>query len=159
MAISHKMLSQVAREFAHQRAQTWKDTTVLDRLSPRETEVLAELASGASNQDIARNLFLSENTVKHHVRSILEKLGVDNRQEAAALALQVGPNKKNTDRYARNVTRDHGTNLEARANLRVIPGLTTQQKRAIKNGSFLMPIIRKRAMEFAARRAYAHINL
>ena len=55
-------------------------------LSHRETEILGLLASGTSNKDIAHSLFLSENTVKTHIRSILEKLHVRNRTQAAAYA-------------------------------------------------------------------------
>ena len=55
-------------------------------LSHREREILELLASGTSNKDIAHSLFLSENTVKTHIRSILEKLHVRNRTQAAAYA-------------------------------------------------------------------------
>jgi two-component system nitrate/nitrite response regulator NarL len=57
-------------------------------LSQREREILGLLASGGSNKDIARALVLSENTVKSHVRSILEKLDVRNRAEAVAHSAQ-----------------------------------------------------------------------
>lgn len=52
--------------------------------------MLRELALGASNQEIAANLFLSENTVKRHVHNILSKLGVPNRREAARYARESG---------------------------------------------------------------------
>jgi ATP/maltotriose-dependent transcriptional regulator MalT len=55
-------------------------------LSPREREVFALLANARSNKDIASELFISEATVKVHVRNILRKLGVRNRTEAAVLA-------------------------------------------------------------------------
>jgi DNA-binding NarL/FixJ family response regulator len=55
-------------------------------LSPREREVLALLADGMRNREIAQRLFVSETTVKTHVRHILEKLHVRNRAEAAAFA-------------------------------------------------------------------------
>jgi DNA-binding NarL/FixJ family response regulator len=48
---------------------------------------LRELARGASNQEIADKLFISVNTVKNHVHNILEKLEVDNRREAAKVAI------------------------------------------------------------------------
>jgi DNA-binding NarL/FixJ family response regulator len=54
-------------------------------LSPREREVSALLAQGRTNAEIARALYISEVTVKVHVRHILQKLGVRNRAEAAVL--------------------------------------------------------------------------
>jgi two-component system, NarL family, nitrate/nitrite response regulator NarL len=62
----------------------------LKKLSPRELDVLHELANGASNQEIARRLFLSENTVKHHLHSVLEKLELENRRQAAQFAKEHG---------------------------------------------------------------------
>ncbi|MFI5844778.1 LuxR C-terminal-related transcriptional regulator [Catenuloplanes sp. NPDC051500] len=58
----------------------------LDRLNPREVEVLSGIAEGLRNRGIAERLRLSEHTVKFHVRNILEKLEVTSRGEAAALA-------------------------------------------------------------------------
>jgi DNA-binding NarL/FixJ family response regulator len=55
-------------------------------LTRRELEVLRELAAGLSNQEIAERLFIAENTVKYHVHSILEKLGLSDRRDAAAYA-------------------------------------------------------------------------
>jgi DNA-binding NarL/FixJ family response regulator len=57
---------------------------VLARLTPREREVLALLAGGATNARIAGRLTLSETTVKSHVKHILRKLGAANRAEAIA---------------------------------------------------------------------------
>lgn len=59
-------------------------------LSARELEVLTLLARGLPNRGIADELHIEENTVKVHVRSILAKLGVEQRTEAAVVALQRG---------------------------------------------------------------------
>ena len=59
-------------------------------LSPREREILAILGSGASNKEIADRLFLAEGTVKNHVTSILTKLDVRDRTQAALRARQLG---------------------------------------------------------------------
>ena len=59
-------------------------------LSERETEILKLITEGATNREIARTLFITENTVKVHTKNILEKLQVRNRQRAAAYAVQQG---------------------------------------------------------------------
>ncbi len=59
-----------------------------DELTEREREVLAMLVEGLNNTEIARRLYVSPSTVKFHVSSILSKLGVSNRTEAAALAVK-----------------------------------------------------------------------
>jgi two-component system nitrate/nitrite response regulator NarL len=59
-------------------------------LSEREREILALIAQGASNRQIAQQLYLSENTVRTHLAHILEKLGLENRVQAAAYALRHG---------------------------------------------------------------------
>ena len=53
-------------------------------LTPREAEVLALVSKGASNKEIANALFVSENTVKTHMRNIMDKLHLANRSQAAA---------------------------------------------------------------------------
>jgi two-component system NarL family response regulator len=58
------------------------------RLTPRELEVLRLVARGLSNKDIAAELVISENTVRNHVRNILEKLEVRSRVEAAMYAVR-----------------------------------------------------------------------
>jgi two-component system NarL family response regulator len=58
------------------------------RLTDREIEVLTLVARGMNNRDIARELFISENTVKNHVRNILEKLQIHSRMEAVMIALR-----------------------------------------------------------------------
>jgi DNA-binding NarL/FixJ family response regulator len=60
----------------------------LDALTSREREVLAELTHGRSNREIARALRIAEKTVKTHVSSVLAKLGVQDRTQAALLAVR-----------------------------------------------------------------------
>jgi LuxR family maltose regulon positive regulatory protein len=58
-------------------------------LSPREREVLTELARGSTYADIASNLYVSENTVKTHISSLYSKLSVSRRSEALAVGRQL----------------------------------------------------------------------
>lgn len=59
-------------------------------LSERETEVLKLIVEGKSNSEIAEELYLSTNTIKTHVRGIMNKLAVDDRVQAAVIALRSG---------------------------------------------------------------------
>lgn len=59
-------------------------------LTPRETEILRLVARGHSNKQICKELDLSENTVKAHVSSLLSKLGLNSRTQAALFALKTG---------------------------------------------------------------------
>jgi DNA-binding NarL/FixJ family response regulator len=77
-----KMPPEIAVELVEHRAE--------DALSEREIEVLRQLASGNSNKMIADNLYLSEETIKTHMRSILSKLGANDRTHALAIALKRG---------------------------------------------------------------------
>lgn len=62
----------------------------LEELTPREREVLALLAQGKTNKEIAAHLVITERTVKFHISAILGKLGAGNRTEAVTIALQLG---------------------------------------------------------------------
>lgn len=64
--------------------------TAPEQLTPRELEVLAWVAQGHPNKEIAERLAISQRTVKFHVSSIMGKLGAANRTEAVALAVQQG---------------------------------------------------------------------
>jgi DNA-binding NarL/FixJ family response regulator len=65
-------------------------TREADALSEREREVLALVAQGCTNREIAERLVLSEHTARNHVSRIFEKLGLSRRSEAAAYAARIG---------------------------------------------------------------------
>ncbi len=67
-----------------------RDASELDDLTEREREVLVLVARGMTNGDIAAHLFLSEGTVKTHVKRIFAKLGLHDRTQAVILAYEVG---------------------------------------------------------------------
>jgi LuxR family transcriptional regulator, maltose regulon positive regulatory protein len=66
------------------------DAATALQLTQREVEILALLASGGTNKEIAANLFVTSNTVKSHLASLYRKLGVDNRRAALAAARSYG---------------------------------------------------------------------
>lgn len=74
-----------------------ESATPLSELTPREHEIISHIAIGQSNKVIARELEISDGTVKLHVKAILRKLGVHSRVEAAVIAVEngIGRNKKN----------------------------------------------------------------
>lgn len=86
-AISRSMTLRLMEELARTKEISPTPEPTLTR---REIEVLRELASGFSNQEIAEHLFISENTVKYHVHSILEKLDLSDRRDAAMYAREHG---------------------------------------------------------------------
>ncbi len=63
---------------------------IIERLTPRERQVLVRLATGAPNKEIGRELGLADVTIKLHVRQILKKIGARNRAEAAVIATKSG---------------------------------------------------------------------
>jgi len=67
-----------------------RDTTVLGELTPRERDVLRLLIRGRSNKEIGQALSISEDTAKKHVQTIMLKLGVSDRTQAAAKAVRAG---------------------------------------------------------------------
>ncbi len=83
-AVAGKLFAQVAARGAP------ADTSIAKDLSEREREVLGLLARGLTNAEIARRLYLSGGTVRNYVSSILSKLGVPDRTQAAVLALRHG---------------------------------------------------------------------
>jgi len=90
--VSPLMASKLLAEFKNPSALAEKPTApeAGTILSPREEEVLGLVAQGATNKEIADALFISENTVKTHLRSIMEKLHLANRSQAVAYAIKKG---------------------------------------------------------------------
>ena len=86
-ALSRSMTMRIMEELARSKApEHMGDPT----LTHRELDVLREIASGFSNSEIADHLVVAENTVKYHVHSILGKLGLSDRREAAEYARKHG---------------------------------------------------------------------
>ncbi|HYN75398.1 MAG TPA: response regulator transcription factor [Candidatus Limnocylindria bacterium] len=88
--ISPAMAGKLLTEFAAmvRREDELRDAPGEPRLTDRELEVLKLVARGLNNRDIARELFISENTVKNHIRNILEKLQLHSRMEAVVYAVR-----------------------------------------------------------------------
>lgn len=84
-AISRPLAGKILRELARREAPDASDGDP-DTLTEREEEVLRLLADGASNRDIALVLTISENTVKYHMRNIIDKLHLRNRAQVIAYA-------------------------------------------------------------------------
>jgi two-component system, NarL family, response regulator LiaR len=87
-AVAGKLFNHVARSIPRQ------DTSIVEALSEREVEVLKLLAQGATNAEISERLYLTRGTVRNYVSAILTKLGVEDRTQAAIIALQHGLVKK-----------------------------------------------------------------
>jgi two-component system nitrate/nitrite response regulator NarL len=87
--IARGMTGKLLRQLAQQ-GQPAVQPAAIDVLSARECEVLALIVQGYSNQEIGEDLGIARNTVKNHLRSILAKLGVRNRAQAAAYAVSHG---------------------------------------------------------------------
>ncbi|HEX2893190.1 MAG TPA: response regulator transcription factor [Marmoricola sp.] len=85
-AVSRRLVA----DFAARRTTPAPTPGVLDALSPRETEVLHELARGRSNAEIAADLHIATETVKSHVAEVLRKLGLRDRIQAVVYAYEQG---------------------------------------------------------------------
>ncbi|MEW6572122.1 MAG: response regulator transcription factor [Bacillota bacterium] len=83
-------LPRLGAEFFSRNRKGDPETVILDSLTGREREVLLLLGKNLSNQEIGNALYLSESTVKTHLRSIFRKLGVRNRVEALVVAHRLG---------------------------------------------------------------------
>jgi two-component system NarL family response regulator len=88
--ISREMTSQILAEFARNRRPEAEMVQTDQIFTPRELDVLAQVVTGASNKEIADNLFVSVNTVKNHIHNMLCKLDLKNRRELAKYAEQHG---------------------------------------------------------------------
>jgi DNA-binding NarL/FixJ family response regulator len=88
--ISPSMASKLIAEFTAlaKRSEERQQQVPAPRLTDREMEVLRLVARGLGNREIARELFISENTVKNHIRNILEKLQLHSRMEAVVYAVR-----------------------------------------------------------------------
>lgn len=83
--ISRVLASKILQEFSGQ-----KQVVLDSRLSEREKEVLQLISQGLSNREISETLYISESTVKNHLRNILDKLHLQNRMQLIAFAYKNG---------------------------------------------------------------------
>jgi two-component system, NarL family, response regulator LiaR len=81
---------EIARKLMHDIQSDTSQALIDDPLTPRETEILQQIAMGKTNQQIADDLVVSERTVRTHVTNILAKLGLTNRTQAVIYALKEG---------------------------------------------------------------------
>lgn len=85
--ISRATAAKILNEYAKQ-IQRGPQEIPEEKLSPREQEVLELISKGLTNKEIGNKLGISENTVKNHLKNILDKLHLENRVQAATFALQ-----------------------------------------------------------------------
>jgi DNA-binding NarL/FixJ family response regulator len=88
--VSPHLAVQLLDEFAKLAEGIREGPSEAEKLTGREREVLELIARGSSNKEIAQKLVIAENTVKVHLRNILDKLQVHSRAQAAAIAAQAG---------------------------------------------------------------------
>jgi two-component system nitrate/nitrite response regulator NarL len=92
--VAKELIGSLTRIVQGQPKKDLRPGTLLSDLTPREQEILRHLAEGQSNKGIARVLDITDGTVKLHVKSILRKLGVRSRVEAAVIAVEHGLGRK-----------------------------------------------------------------
>ena len=88
--ISPSLAAKLMAEYARAGREDDQSSVTAPRLTPRELEVLRLVARGLNNRAIAKELFIAENTVKNHIRNILEKLQLHSRIQAVMYAVQQG---------------------------------------------------------------------
>jgi DNA-binding NarL/FixJ family response regulator len=86
-SMAAKLLTEFATLAKHDQEERVEQVPA-PKLTDREMQVLKLVARGMNNRDIAKELFISENTVKNHVRNILEKLQIHSRMEAVMIAVR-----------------------------------------------------------------------
>jgi DNA-binding NarL/FixJ family response regulator len=89
-ALSQAMTLRLMHELAQTAGTESPADSILEQLTQREMDVLRELSLGRTNHEIAAHLYISENTVKYHVHSILDKLNLADRKAAARFAREHG---------------------------------------------------------------------
>jgi DNA-binding NarL/FixJ family response regulator len=87
-SMAGKLLTEFAILARREAASEARQQVPAPKLTDREMQVLKLIARGMNNRDIAKELFISENTVKNHVRNILEKLQIHSRMEAVMVAVR-----------------------------------------------------------------------
>jgi DNA-binding NarL/FixJ family response regulator len=87
-SMAGKLLTEFATLARREAASEPPEQVPAPKLTDREMQVLKLIARGMNNRDIAKELFISENTVKNHVRNILEKLQIHSRMEAVMVAVR-----------------------------------------------------------------------
>ncbi len=94
--VAKEMVGSLARMVKEEPAESTSQAAPFAELTAREQEILRHVAEGQSNKMIARDLNITDGTVKLHVKSILRKLGIRSRVEAAVLAVEHGFGRKKT---------------------------------------------------------------
>jgi RNA polymerase sigma factor (sigma-70 family) len=84
------MASRILREFAEHESKALEQYRMLNKLTEREKDILRLLVQGQSNKEIAKTLFVSDNTVRNHLSNIFEKLHANDRTAAAVFAVKQG---------------------------------------------------------------------
>jgi DNA-binding NarL/FixJ family response regulator len=88
--LSGAIAAKILKEFTRPDKTSEQEPELIDDLTARETSILQLVSEGKTNKEIASILFISENTVKIHLRNILEKLHLQNRIQAAVYAVRQG---------------------------------------------------------------------
>ncbi len=88
--LSHEERDTLVREWEQRHTDEDEVRTLLARLTPREAHVLAQLTHGKRVREVAEEAFVSEETVRTHVKSIFAKLGVNSQLAAVAMARDIG---------------------------------------------------------------------